>query len=458
MTGSVKASQSLIENLSIEYVPVAERRGSLKDQAPFWFMGNCNFFTLAIGFVGPSLGLNLIWTSLASIVGILVGTLVMALHASQGPSLGLPQMVQSRAQFGYRGVIVPLIASLATFVGFNIIDTVLLTDGLNTLYGLDKSLVSILLAIGAGALALMGYDWIHRIFKILFWLNFPTFFVLTLAILTGKVEAAEPAASTFSWAAFAAQLAICASYNVTFAPYVSDYTRYLPQNTPVGGLIVSVFAGASSSAIWLIILGAWMATHLGAADGMVALKGLADQLVVGGGNAIVALSVVSLIGVMSLNAYSGMLTSVTVINSFSSIALSQKLRVGSVAALVIVWLYLSSLSEVSAIGLLYSGMTIMLYLLVPWSAINLVDYFVIRKGKYSIGALFEQNGEYRIWSASGLTAYFIGLLAIVPFASLPGIYVGAGAHIVGDVDVAWLVSLAISGLTYFALRRSPQSP
>jgi hypothetical protein len=40
-------------------------------------------------------------------------TTFMALHASQGPHLGLPQMLQSRAQFGYRGVVVPLLAPLS---------------------------------------------------------------------------------------------------------------------------------------------------------------------------------------------------------------------------------------------------------------------------------------------------------------------------------------------------------
>ena len=46
--------------------------------------------------------------AVADALGIAVGTVFMAFHASQGPWLGLPQMVQSRAQFGYRGVIVPV--------------------------------------------------------------------------------------------------------------------------------------------------------------------------------------------------------------------------------------------------------------------------------------------------------------------------------------------------------------
>ena len=53
----------------------------------------------------------------------------MAFHAAQGPALGLPQMIQSRAQFGYRGVIVPLFATAFTYLAFNVADQVLLAEG-----------------------------------------------------------------------------------------------------------------------------------------------------------------------------------------------------------------------------------------------------------------------------------------------------------------------------------------
>ena len=100
-----------IETRSIDYVPENERHGRVWMQGPFWFLGNFQPFTVAIGFVGPLVGLSLGWTIVAAVLGILFGTLFMAAHASQGPKLGLPQMIQCRAQFGYRGVILPLIAT-----------------------------------------------------------------------------------------------------------------------------------------------------------------------------------------------------------------------------------------------------------------------------------------------------------------------------------------------------------
>ena len=104
----------LIEARSIDWVPENERHGKLWHQGPLWFLGNFQYFSIPIGFIGPSMGLSLGWTIVASILGIAVGTIFMAFHASQGPTMGLPQLIQSRAQFGYRGVVVPLLATLFT--------------------------------------------------------------------------------------------------------------------------------------------------------------------------------------------------------------------------------------------------------------------------------------------------------------------------------------------------------
>src|SRR5579863_5326643 len=120
-----------IERRSIDYVPAHERHGRVTDQGPFWFLSNFHFFAIAIGFVGPSLGLSLGFTALAGTLGIVLGTTFQAFHASQGAELGLPQMIQSRAQFGGRGVIVPLLGVLISLLGYNVVATVLLAEGLH---------------------------------------------------------------------------------------------------------------------------------------------------------------------------------------------------------------------------------------------------------------------------------------------------------------------------------------
>ena len=89
-----------VEKHSIDYISIAERHGHVRDQGPFWFTVNFQFMSLSLGFVGPAMGLSLGWTTVAATLGILFGTIFMAFHATQGPVMGLPQMVQSRAQFG----------------------------------------------------------------------------------------------------------------------------------------------------------------------------------------------------------------------------------------------------------------------------------------------------------------------------------------------------------------------
>ena len=45
-----------IEVRSIDWIPDSERHGKVWHQGPFWFLGNFQYFTIPIGFIGPSLG------------------------------------------------------------------------------------------------------------------------------------------------------------------------------------------------------------------------------------------------------------------------------------------------------------------------------------------------------------------------------------------------------------------
>jgi len=443
-----------IETKSIDYVARDERHGRVVDQVPFWFLGNFHFFTIAIGFVGPGMGLGWGYTALAGTLGILFGTVFVAFHASQGVELGLPQMIQSRAQFGYRGVSLVLIGTLLTFIGFNVADTVLTANGLRGLFGWNETAVALVAALASALLAIWGHDWLHRIFRWCFALGLPLYALLTLAIVAGRVPATHPHAGGFSWVAFVAQFAASASYNITYAPSVSDYSRYLPYDTRPRAIIAAVFTGAASSAIWLIALGAWLATRVGASDGLVALYDAGNALFSGFGTLLALASVVALVATMGLNAYSGMLTVITGLSSFVDVRPTATLRVIAIVVLACIWLALSSVTSVNSIALVFAVLTMMLYLLVPWTAVNLVDYFFVRRGRYAITHLFKPHGIYGEWSARGLAAYGIGFASMLPFFVLPGYYTGPAARMLGGVDIGWLAGLVVSAAVYLWLCRS----
>jgi NCS1 family nucleobase:cation symporter-1 len=443
-----------IEHKSIDYIAEDERHGRVIDQTPFWFLGNFHFFTIAIGFVGPTMGLSFGFTSLAGALGILFGTLFVAFHASQGAELGLPQMIQSRAQFGYRGVVVVLIGTLFTFVGFNVADSVLVANGLNGMLGWNETWVTLAAAAIAVGIAVYGHDWLHRIFRACFWVCLPLYTLLTLAIAVGRVPPMHPATGGFTWVAFIAQFAASAAYNITYAPSVSDYSRYLPRHTRPHHIILAVFVGATSAAIWLISLGAWLATRLGASDGLVALHDAGNALFTGFGVLMALASVTALVAVMGLNAYSGMLTVVTALNSLFEVHPTPRLRIVTILALAAVWIAVTFAITANAIALLFAALTIMLYLLVPWTAVNLADYFFVRRGRYAITHLFMPHGIYGAWGVRGLLAYVLGFVATLPFFVLPDVYTGPAARALGGVDIGWLVGLIVSGASYLALCRS----
>src|SRR5471032_794885 len=123
---------TLIEKRSIDYVPLAERHGKVWHLWPVWFSGDAHLATLAVGALGITLGGNLVWTALAVVLGCALGTFFMAFHSTQGPQLGLPQMIQSRPQFGYVGALLVWLFAYIQYFGFNIFNTILAGDAMNT--------------------------------------------------------------------------------------------------------------------------------------------------------------------------------------------------------------------------------------------------------------------------------------------------------------------------------------
>ena len=438
-----------IEVHSIDYIEHSERHGNIRHQAPFWFTANLQFLSISIGFIGPANGLSFGWTSVAGILGIMFGTLFMAFHATQGPVLGLPQMIQSRAQFGYRGVIVPLVGALVNFGGMNVVCALLIMGGLHSLFGWNPYWVLALTALPSLILALYGYNWLHRAFKLMFWVSLPLIAILTAAVAAGLVPHHVPLTPAFSAVGFGVQFAAAASYNIAFAPYVSDYSRYLKYDTSASSLIAVVFVGASSSASWLIVLGAWLATRLTVTDPLVALSSAGNAVLHGFGTVLAIDSVLVLLAVVSIDTYSGMLALVTAFDSIRPVKPTKAIRAIFVAVITALWVLVTLIGGQSAISVLTLVLTIILYMLVPWTAVNLVDYFFVRRGHYLIRDLFNPRGIYGRWAWPGLLAYALGWFAIMPFAVLPGLWTGSLAARLGGVDIGWLVGLLVAGASYY---------
>ena len=180
-----------IEQRSIDYVPLRERHGKVWHLWPIWFTGDAHLATLAVGVLGIMLGGNLAWTAMAVVSGCAFGTFFMAFHSAQGPQLGLPQLIQSRPQFGYLGALLVWLVALVAYIGYNAVNQQLAVQALHGFAITNAALSNTLFMALAVLLALIGYDFIHLAQR---WLAYLMLAVLTLFTLGLPLAAHFPPA------------------------------------------------------------------------------------------------------------------------------------------------------------------------------------------------------------------------------------------------------------------------
>jgi len=161
MTTTAEPRRGAVEIRSIDYVPLAERHGKLWHLGPLWFMSNAQIATLAVGVLGVGAGGNLIWSLIAILLGVVVGTFFMAAHCSQGPQLGLPQMIQSRPQFGYVGAILVWLFAYLQYAGFNVFNTLLASESVTSVTGGGIGQVRLWLVVGTALAAAAATKSLH---------------------------------------------------------------------------------------------------------------------------------------------------------------------------------------------------------------------------------------------------------------------------------------------------------
>jgi purine-cytosine permease-like protein len=449
-----------IELRSIDWVPHEERHGKVWHIFAVWFSGNAELTTFATGVVAMSLGGKLIWTMLGLLCGALFGTFFSAFHSAQGPQLGLPQMIQSRAQFGYLGVaILVLPATFILYAGYNVANGLLPAQALGNVTHVSTNIWLPVLAVIAFAAALWGYDLIHRTQRWLTW-GFIVFFgIYTIGVLaTISFPAGSFSLSGFKVTPFLAAFALAMSYQIGWAPYVSDYSRYLPASVGVRATFNWTYWGMVISGVWLFLMGAIVAAPFKAPGTIQAIRATGDALFPGWGAVVLVCAVPALVMILAMNMYGGMLVLVTIADSFKPLRprlVHRVTGIGITFAVGLIGGYLANSN--SAFNTYYSNLlVILLYLFAPWTAINLVDYFLVRRGHYAIKEIVNPRGMYGRWGWRGLIAYFVGYAASVPFwvVSGGGWYVGPGANALGQADISPFIGLALSAAVYLVLSRS----
>ncbi|MEQ1497910.1 MAG: cytosine permease [Novosphingobium sp.] len=449
---------ALIETRSIDYVPLAERHGKVWHLWPVWFTGDAHLATLATGAISVAAGLSLFWSAIAVTGGCILGTVLMAFHCTQGPHLGLPQMIQSRPQFGYLGALLVWVVALVTYIGFNALNQTLAADTLKELAGFPHGPTVIVFSLIAVAVAVIGYDLIHKAQR---WLAYAMLAVLAVYTIGafGIVDLGTLLVpGEFQPTPFLVQFFAAAAYQLSWSIYVSDYSRYLPKDVGIRESFFWTFWGAFVGGAWMMLVGTFAAAAFASPDGIVAaLRDSSDAIYPGFGVVMLVTSFLGLITITSLNFYGASLTLLSVVDSLTTLKLGVKARIASLLAVFAMALSLSLVVSGNVLHGFESFLGVLGYLFTPWTAINLVDFFFVRKGRYSIRAMFMADGLYGKWNWRGLTAYAVGFAAMIPFFKT-GLYVGPIAQALGKADISMLIGLPVSAAVYLWLCRDLNLP
>ena len=424
-----------VERHGIEFVPISERYGTPRRLFTIWFSINLSLLCLTTGTLGVIAGLALPWTLIALVLGNAIGTVFMAAHSAQGPHLGIPQMIQSRAQFGVLGAALPLFAVVAEATLYTAANGVIVRETLNAILPLGNYSALLVFGLITLLIAFVGYELIHKLGAALTAISGA--FLLTVAALLFIRGHALPSTAAplggFTLAVFISTVTQATAWNLSSAPYVADYSRYLPATVSTKATFWYTGLGNFLSATLVMGLGAYMASALPQLAGNPG-GGLTELF--GSGRYVVGLLiVVGLLEVNVMNLYSAYMSTVTISTKF--------LLMASIMAIATA---IAAITKDNFNVYFADLLSVLVYVLVPWSAINLADYYLVRKGRYSIDQMFALDGIYGRYQWKSIGVYVLSVLVQIPFASL-SFYVGPIARLIG-ADLAWLPGLVIPGILY----------
>ena len=391
------------------------------------------------------MGLDFLWACIAIVLGVVIGLVLVGFHAIQGPKLGVPQMIQSRGQFGFYGAVVVFAASIVLDFGFLAAQLVIQADAVNLLV----SSISIpawiaILTVPVVVLTIYGYDWIHRWQRwmtVVLGITFAVVFIQ--AINRGGLTGAVASTQVPSFALFMGATGLFVIAIVSWAPYVSDYSRYLPENVSKAKTFWAVVLGCAIPQIFCAVLGAYITGLLPHVSSTVAAVG--DIA----GKWALPVMAVSLIGSDVANAYTGMLALASIVSCVKDVRHSVSMRVIGSLLVIAAGTGCALLGYQHFVNNLANFLNVLLYVFIPWSAINLTDYYLVKHGDYDVASFFTPKGRYGGFLWRGLIAYVLAVAVQVPFINQT-FYTGPLVKTLGGIDISWIVG-GVAGVVFYLI-------
>jgi len=446
-----------VEQHGVDIIPQSERRSRPRDVF-FVFLGSQMCFgIIVIGGLPIIFGLSF-WASLASITfGLVVGSALFGPLGVLGARSGTSGPVASGAHFGVNGRLIGTVMTILIGLGFYSLTVwtggEALVAGSAKLFGWETS--TNLLALGAAiicVLTIVGAIFGHRmIVATETMVSYGIAAVLFIAVIV-LAPGFDPAKASGGyalggfWTTWFLSASICAALPISYASFVNDYSRYIPENT-AGGSIAWAAGGGMFIGCWIALVFAAYVTAIFVDPATPFVSGLID---LSPAWLVLVMILVGIIGSQpqgSLCIYNGGLGLQTINPNIS--------RVGATIALSLVGLAIvfAGIYLMNMVDLIIAFLTLIECAVAPWMVINLIGH-AKRNGKYHSRDLFAfangGSGHYWYtngWNMTALAAWVIGTVAGLLFAET-AIFTGPFAGAFGGVGVQLLVAAVVSAVIY----------
>lgn len=440
-----------LERRSIDFIPEEERHGHPNSLFGIWFAANMQITTAVTGALGVLLGLPLPSALLALLIGNIVGAVFMALHSAQGPRLGVPQMIQSRAQFGFFGAILPLVLVILMYIGFFAASGVLGGEALASLLHISADLGIIIVSLICAVLAVFGYRLIHAWNRWISLISGLGFLYLTIRLLDHHGVSAAWHSGHVGAGTFLLIVSIAATWQITYAPYVADYSRYLPKKTSIRSTFWWTYGGSVIGSMWMMAFGAiavavaansFNANSVNFAVGLAPSAHWLFQLII----------VLGIVAINVLNLYGGFMSATTTFTALWPHKVGPSVRLVYIVITAFVGTVIAVAGRGNFVNNYENFILFLAYFLIPWTAINLTDFYAIRLERYHIPSLFNARGIYGGANVRALTAYIVAVIVEIPFMSTT-FYTGPMVKHLGGADISWILGIIVAVGLYYGLMK-----
>ncbi|NEA38860.1 cytosine permease [Streptomyces sp. SID11385] len=432
-----------VEAHGIAPVPEDRRYGGPGRLFTVWFAPNLTMTGVFTGTLGIVLGLDFATALAAVVAGTLLGAVPVAYLGTWGSRTGAGQLPLSRLAFG-PAVVLPGILQWLSSVAWDALIGLFGGDALARLLGWPFWLGVLVMMAVQGLVGALGYEAIHRLQKLMSFVLAVAFVVLAVKMLDGVSPATSGTVHGMDrFGAIMLTSTVALSLSLSWAPYASDFSRYLPAKTSRTRMFWYTLLGVSLSFVVVQTLGLW-----GASVFTDQTAGGVQKLLGGGWLGGFGLLAVALAALCSnaMNDYSGSLALQTV-----GVRVPRPFAAAGAAALglpLVLWMHAADTTARFQNVLLFVG-----YWIPGFVAVVVVDWRVRARERARTGAgldLAAESARPVPWWPAPL-AFLAGFAAAVPFMNT-SLYAGPVADALHGADLAYYVAFVVALLVYAPLR------